>query len=456
VANPFDRRDTTLPVDEALAPPPAVRRFKLTVVEGPGAGRAVESDGDRLAIGLHPSNELTIDDPTVSRFHCEVRVEGSAARVRDLGSRNGTFVDGVEVSEAKLRDGSLLRVGKATVRFELATERNRLPVSQRTSFGSLVGTSVALRTCFSLLERAAGTDFTVLLEGETGTGKGDAAEAIHAASARRDKRFVVVDCGAIPENLLESELFGHEKGAFTGAEARRVGAFEEADGGTIFLDEIGELPLELQPKLLRALENGEIRRVGSNSHRPVDVRVVAATHRDLRAEVNAGRFRHDLYFRVAVLRVTLPPLRERPEDIPLIVDAMLERLEADEAQKAALRAPAFRAALQRAAWPGNVRELRNHLERSLVWQEAPLDDDGGAARTPDAAAAATATAPAGAAIDVGVTYAEGRRRALDAFERAYVQGLVAAHDGSVAKAAQAAGVTRVHLYRLLRRHGIKI
>jgi len=441
--------DLTLSVDEARgAPVPQVRRFRLVVLDGPKPGLTWESEADRCAIGLHKSNELVIDDPTVSRFHCELRVDPSGAWVRDLGSRNGTLLDGVEVLEAKLRDGSLLRLGKVTVRFELATESNRLPVSERTSFGSLVGVSVALRTSFSLMERAAATDFTVLLEGETGTGKGEAAEAIHATSVRRDKRFVVVDCGAIPENLLESELFGHEKGAFTGADARRIGAFEEAHGGTVFLDEIGELSSDLQPKLLRVLENGEIRRVGSNAYKPVDVRVIAATHRDLRAEVNAGRFRHDLYFRLAVVRVTLPPLRQRPEDIPLIVEALLRHLHGPQEQLAPLRTPAFLAALQRAAWPGNVRELRNFLERSLVFQELPPEP------APLQPAASAHPAPA-AVVPVDLPYADARRHALDAFERAFVVGLLERHQGSVSNAAAAAGITRVHFYRLLRRHGIK-
>jgi DNA-binding NtrC family response regulator len=298
-----------------------------------------------------------------------------------------------------------------------------------------------MRQSFALLERAAATDFTVLIEGETGTGKGEAAEAIHAASQRRDRRLVVVDCGAIPENLLESELFGHEKGAFTGAVDRRVGAFEEASGGTIFLDEIGELSLDLQPKLLRVLQNREIRRVGSNSHRPVDVRVIAATNRDLRAEVNAGRFRPDLYFRMAVVRVQMPPLRQRPEDIPLIVEKILDEIAAGE-RGSPLRAPAFLAGLGHGAWPGNVRELRNHLEQCLVFGEAlpPVEDQ----------------APVAAVeVDAHLPYAEARQRALARFEERYLQKLLELHQRKIPQAAGAANITRVHLYRLLRRHGIK-
>ena len=237
----------------------------------------------------------------------------------------------MQVKEAFLRAGSVLRLGGATLRFELVDGGNRLLISDRTAFGGMFGISAPMRASFALMERAAASDATVLLEGETGTGKGQAAEAIHQASARAKAPLIVVDCGAIPANLLESELFGHEKGAFTGAESRRLGAFEEADGGTIFLDEIGELPLDLQPKLLRVLENRQVRRLGGNVHRAIDVRVIAATNRDLRTEVNPGRFRADLYFRLAVVRITLPPLRERPEDLPLLVSRLLRRMGANEA-----------------------------------------------------------------------------------------------------------------------------
>ena len=417
----------------------AVRRFQLNVVDG-AVPSSWQSAGDRCSIGSHPSNDLVIDDSTVSRFHCEVLIDGKGVRVRDLDSRNGTIVDGIPVVEAFLRGGSLLRLGRIVVRFQFGTETNRLLISERSEFGSLVGTSPAMRSSFALLERAAATDATVLIEGETGTGKEGAAEAIHLASARRDRPFVTIDCSAIPENLIESELFGHEKGAFTGAAGRRVGAFEEASGGTIFLDEIGELPSDLQPKLLRVLEQREIRRVGSNGFLPVDVRVIAATNRDLRAEVNAGRFRSDVYFRLAVVKIGLPPLRTRPEDIPTLVDRILQSLKAPEEAIAPLRTPEFISALQRGTWPGNVRELRNYLERCLVFQEPlPMSEP-----TPDSSA-----------VDASVSYDESRRRALAAFERTYVQSLLHMHRGKVSQAARSAGIDRVYLYRLMRRHGIK-
>ena len=282
----------------------------------------------------------------------------------------------------------------------------------------------------------------MLIERETGTGKSRAAQAIHQLSSRKDRLFMVVDCSAIPSNLLESELFGHEKGAFTGASARRVGAFEEASGGTIFLDEIGELPSELQPKLLRALENREIRRIGSNIHQPVDVRIIAATNQDLRAAVNSGQFRPDLYFRLAVVKIHIPALRERPEDIPAIVDQILGSLGSDAQQSAALRTQEFINRLSLSAWPGNVRELRNYLERCLVFQEPqPLAE------------------PKEPSDDVGVDgtepYAIARRKALDRFERSYLEALLRIHQGKVTQAANAAEMDRVYFYRLLRRHGIR-
>ncbi|QAT85020.1 sigma-54 dependent transcription regulator [Corallococcus coralloides] len=321
------------------------------------------------------------------------------------------------------------------------------PAAAQATFGELVATSAAARASFERMACAAACNATVLLEGETGTGKSRAALAIHRAGARANAPFLVVDCGALPPNLLESELFGHEKGAFTGAILRRVGAFEEADGGTIFLDEIGELPAELQPKLLRVLENREIRRLGSNTYQAVNVRVIAATHRDLRAEVQAGRFRADLFFRLAVVGIPLPSLRERTEDIPLIVEHILAGLGATPEQLAKLTTPDFLTRLQRAAWPGNVRELRNHLERCLVFQRA---------LPPTAPDAVNALAPAvPRMVDASLTYAESRRRALETFEHDYVDALLKLHGGKVSQAAAAADMDRVYLYRLLRRHGLK-
>jgi two-component system, NtrC family, response regulator GlrR len=420
---------------------PAARRFRLTVVEGPAAGASWESRGERCAIGSQQGNDLVVADPTVSRFHCEIAVELDRARIIDLGSTNGTVLDGVEVRDAYLRAQSLLRIGSTAIQFQLGTELDPLPISERAEFGGLVGRSRPMRSVFALLERAAASNATVLLEGETGTGKGDAALALHRASARGARPFVVVDCSAIPENLLESELFGHERGAFTGATTQRIGAFEEANGGTIFLDELGELPASLQPKLLRVLENREIRRVGANTTQKIDVRIVAASNRDLRAEANAGRFRSDLWFRIAVVRITLPPLRQRRDDLPLLAEILLERLGAEPEQRSLLATSSFLARLDAAAWPGNVRELRNYLERCLVYRDAlPIGDDD------------TAPCPADPTT---LPFSQARERALEVFEREYLTRLLRDHGGKMAISARAAGIGRVYLYKLLVRHGMK-
>jgi two-component system response regulator GlrR len=420
----------TLPLDSS--DPTTVRRLRLL----DPAGRTVaDLSKPRASLGQQPGSDLVIDDPSVSRFHCEILLDSGDARVRDLSSRNGTFVDGTRVVESYLRDGAELKLGRTVLKVALGDERVAQSFSSHTELGPLVGRSAPMRAAFALLEKAAPTDTTVLIEGETGTGKEGAAEALHLGSQRRDKALVVVDCASIPAGLIESELFGHEKGSFTGATSRRAGAFEEAEGGTIFLDEIGELPLELQPKLLRVLERREVRRVGGSGTSRIDVRVIAATHRDLRQAVNHREFRADLYFRLSVVRITLPPLRERPDDIPLLTAHFLKRMGARPEVSAALQRPEFMAGLLRASWPGNVRELRNFLERCVTLQELqPLDEPQGA------------SAPSG--------FTEARQRAIDDFERRYLQESMSRAQGKVALAAQQAGVGRAYLYRLLNKHGL--
>ena len=442
--DPEEQVPPTLSVVADSVVPPAVQRFRLRGLGGELEGKSFDSSSDRLQIGSHPLNEVEVRDRTVSRFHCEVFVDRDGrAWVKDLGSRNGTRVNGVRVREAELQEGMVLRVGQLELVFTPLAERNELPVAPVTSFGTLVGSSVPLRTAFAQLGKAAAKDVTVLLTGESGTGKSEAAELLHEQSGRAAKPLRVVDCAAVPANLLESELFGHERGAFTGAIQRRVGVFEEAEGGTVFLDEVGELPLELQPKLLRVLEAREVRRLGANRYLPVDVRVVAATNRDLRAEVNVGRFRPDLYFRLAVLTVRLPPLRERPGDIPLIAKQLLGRLTLDEETRRALAEPAFLSRLQLSPWPGNVRELRNHLERCAALQEAlqPATEDPSPQHLD--------------VLDVSIPFSEARRRLLDSFEQGYVRALLDRHDGNVSRAAATAGVDRAHLHRIMRRQKMR-
>ncbi|MFN0250965.1 MAG: sigma 54-interacting transcriptional regulator [Kofleriaceae bacterium] len=410
---------------------PSVRRFELVGVDGPAAGTTWQSAGTSCAVGSHASNDFVISDTAASRFHCELRLEKDQIRVHDLDSTNGTTLDGVPVAIGIVRDGSVVQIGRSTLRVQIG-EAIRVPVSPRTEFGRLVGTSWTMRALFALLERVARTDSTVLVEGESGTGKEGVARSLHEASHRREKPFVVIDCGALPGALLESELFGHEQGAFTGAFERRIGAFEAANGGTVLLDEIGELPAELQPKLLRVLEARELRRLGGTTTQKIDVRIVAATNRDLRAEVNAGRFRPDLYFRLAVVKIAIPPLRTRPDDLPVLVDRIVSSLDVPADRAARLREPVFIASLGRHAWAGNVRELRNYLERTAIMFDA-----------------SDAETSEGGELQ---PYQRARDIVLGEFERRYVEQLLAAHEGNVSAAARASGIDRTYFHRLMRRH----
>ncbi|MBA3393126.1 MAG: sigma 54-interacting transcriptional regulator [Deltaproteobacteria bacterium] len=416
------------------------RECRLTVVGGEHDGTVHVFTSPRVVVGADQSADIVLPDTTLSRFHCEIEIDRGTPIVRDLRSRNGTRIDHVPILEAPLRDGAILMLGRTNLRFDIGTRHIELRLSPRDRFGKLVGSSVAMRAVYALLEAAAGSDSTVLLQGESGTGKDLAAESVHVESARRDGPFVVVDCGAIPANLLEVELFGHEVGAFTGASSAHIGAFEAAIGGTIFLDEIGELALDLQPKLLRAIDRREIQRIGSNKRIPIDVRVVAASNRNLKEEVNARRFRSDLYFRLAVLVVTMPPLRDRTGDIPALVVALLDLL-GDRASPMAkaLDGGELLPELLRHAWPGNVRELRNYLEGCLVRQDS-----------------AQAAVPAGEpVIDIARPLREVRDRWVRHVEQRYLERLLAAHGGNVSAAARAAGVDRVHLHRLLVKHGLR-
>jgi DNA-binding NtrC family response regulator len=434
--------DADSPTTEALEPAgrhTLVKQFRLAVTDGPDSGTVYLSKGDRTVIGTHESADLALRDPTASRFHCEIVVEEGRALVRDLGSRNGTLVGGTRVLVAELAHGQTLVLGRSQLRFELSGEHIKIPLSAQERFGLLVGRSAAMRAVFAVLERAAQTDSSVLLLGETGTGKEVAAESLHREGPRAQAPLVAIDCAAIPPGLIESELFGHERGAFTGADREHAGAFEAASGGTLFLDEIGELPLDVQPKLLRALEAREILRVGGERPIPVDIRVIAATNRNLPAEVNAGRFRPDLYYRLAVLEVVLPPLRERLDDLPLLVDALLLGMgKADAA--ATLRTPIFLGELRKHSWPGNLRELRNYLECCLAFEEpVPL------ASRPESPPTIDPSLPIRAVRDSWVQFVE----------RRYLQELLPRHGGNVSAAARAAGVNRIHLYRLLARYGLK-
>ena len=406
---------------------------RLAVVEGMDRGAAIDVV-DEVTVGQDPSATLVLRDPAVSRMHCAILPQVNAWRLRDLQSTNGTQVAGVRVLEALVAPGQRIEIGDTVL--ELTTTGTVVQtLSGDNAWGRALGTSAAMRRLFALMPRIAASDAVVLLEGETGTGKTLLAETIHRHSARSGGPFVVVDCGAISPTLIESELFGHEKGSFTGAVAQRVGAFERARGGTVFFDELGELPLDLQPKLLRALEDRVVRRVGGGADIGLDVRVIAATNRDLRAEVNKKTFRSDLFYRLNTIRVRVPALRERPEDVTLLAEHFWQQLAPDGP-----RPPAeLLDELARRAWPGNVRELRAAVERAFL-----LGD-------PDELASDSSPAPAVELVE-GKPFRAVKEQAVARWEKAYVRALVDQHSGNVSAAARFARMDRNHLRDLLRRH----
>ncbi|WP_437901446.1 sigma 54-interacting transcriptional regulator [Sorangium sp. So ce124] len=411
-------------------------------------GGTLRSTGrDPVKIGIAPivvgrdlSCGVVVDDPEVSSTHCDLRAEGPGVLVRDLGSKNGTFVSTVRIREAILTAACAIQIGGSVLSFE-PLDKERVDVGFDESFGPLIGASPRMRHLFRLLREVASTELSLLITGETGTGKELAAQAIHDVSSRRGGPFVVVDCASLPGALAESFLFGHERGAFPGANDRRSGAFHEANGGTIFLDELGELPPDLQPKLLRALTEQKVKRVGSRIYEPVDVRIIGATRRDLGRSMNTGRFRSDLFFRIAQMRIELPPLRERREDIPLLVERVCERLGCPE--RAVEMVNLITTTLGQHDFPGNVRELMNVTSV--------------AASLPPGAEAIASILPLEGGGDVVVptsAFGEAKRSAVAAFEQRYFSELIRATGGNVSEMARRAGMERHHVRMFLRKHGL--
>jgi len=430
-------------------------RCALTVLSGPERGHERTIDRDLFRIGKSPENDFVLSDTTVSRAHCEIVREPKGYLLRDLSSTNGTLLDGAEIKEAWLKPGAVITVGKVEIKVRPFAERIEVMPSERGELGGVVGRSLAMRSIFGLLERLAPTDATVLLGGETGTGKDVLARAIHAISPRKARPFVVVDCGAVVGTLIESELFGHEKGSFTGAAATRQGAFEMAHGGTLFLDEIGELPLDLQPKLLRALEQRVFRRVGGNKEIRVDIRVIAASKRNLKMEVARGKFREDLYFRLAVVPIELPSLRERRDDVPFLATRLLEDIARTDGQPPLTLTPQAMDALAGHDWPGNVRELRNVLERAAYLARAQGQSEIAGSSLPMAAPPAPRAAPlVPASFDADKSYRETRSEWEASFEKAYVGWLLERHHGNVSAASRAADMDRKYLHKLAKKHGL--
>jgi transcriptional regulator with GAF, ATPase, and Fis domain len=416
----------------------------LVVAMGPDRGLARRLTHGRVRIGTGPANDLRLTDPTVSGVHCELELKDGGVRIVDSGSTNGTIVNGLRVYDADVRSGATVSLGDTVLRLDVAEEAIPVEVSDREQFGEVLGRSFEMRRIYAIVEKVAASNTTILIQGETGTGKDALARAIHDASSRAAAPFVAVDCGSLAENLIESELFGHARGAFSGAVAERKGLLEAARGGTVFLDEIGELPLALQPKLLRALEVREIRRVGENDSRSVDVRVIAATNRPLARSVNEGHFREDLYYRLAVVEIHVPPLRARREDIPILAQHFYERFSGRDDQLP----PELTRSMMTRAWPGNVRELRNFVERSVAL--------GWASHAPSTSAPSSEP-PVGLAALVpdGMALKDAREEWTRRFERLYLGAILRRSGGNVRKAAEGAGINRRTLQRMMAEHGIR-
>lgn len=426
----------------------ASRLFHRSILLKPGKrsrwSKASRFTKSVVSIGSAETNDLVLRDSSVSRHHARIEVHDGLLRITDLASTNGTFVSDVRVLQSFLPERTNLLFGDCSVAFRIGDERDEVALSTQESFGEFIGRSVVVRRLFEQLAKLAPSEATVLLEGESGTGKELLARAIHDKSPHNEAPFITVDCGALPPGLIESELFGHSRGAFTGAIHDRAGAFELAQGGTLFLDEVGELDLALQPKLLRALESRTIRRVGASEDVDLDVRIVAATNRDLHQQMATGEFREDLYYRLAVAHLRIPPLRERREDIPMLARHLLDAMHdaAPEMQSFSMT-DEMASSLQSRVWRGNVRELRNVLERAFITSELiPAVD------TP------TAFSPL-PEVPLTLAYAQAREQITTRFEQTYLRDALERYQGNVAKTARECGMDRATLFRLIKKHGLK-
>lgn len=426
--------------------------FTVTVCAGASLGAFVRVDGSgelpRVLVGVSPTCQLRVDDPMVSRRHLALELAGNHLLVTDLDSTNGTTVNGVAIERAKVADGGLIRIGDTTLRVDRAAATRASPPSLAMRFGTVVGASLQMRRLYPLFERLAKVNVPVIIEGETGTGKEVLAESIHAASTRAAGPFIVFDCTTVAPNLMESALFGHERGAFTGAVSSVRGAFERAHGGTLLIDEIGELELPLQAKLLRAIERAEIQRIGSERMFKVDVRVLAATRRDLDREIQEGRFRDDLFFRLAVARVELPALRAREGDIGVLARQFWKQLGGDPA---AIPYDAF-ARFENYAWPGNVRELFNAVMRLMAlgeWAESASPAQPPREQEADLDAAKASGDTIDEILALNLPLPRARERAVQELERRYVERVLAEHGGVITRAAAASGIA-LRYFQLIR------
>ena len=436
-------------VTNAISARAQMRAAQLRIVDGPDRGVELDLPPVGVVIGTERTCDVVLTDGFVSRRHCSIAPHAQGFAINDLGSKNGTVIDGVAIGKVVAPPGVAIRIGKTLVQLMPADEVVDSPPSESEQFGGLYGGSHVMRQVFAILERASKSAAPILFLGESGTGKELMARGVHDASPRRDGPFVVFDCGASTESLIESDLFGHMKGAFTGAAGDRQGAFAAAHGGTLFLDEIGDLPVALQPKLLRMLEAGEVVPLGGRKSERYDVRIVAATHRDVFGEVARGGFRGDLYYRLAVVEVHVPPLRQRTGDLARLVAMFLER--AGAPQLAAQVGGAALERLERYHWPGNVRELRNVITRAVAL--AGPDDDFQSlpfvlrptVAAPESVPAARADRP----------FHEAKDALIARFERDYLTDLVQRAGGNLSQAARDAGLERKFLYKLLERAGLR-
>ena len=425
-----------------------VQTLRVEVTAGPDKGRQLSVDEDRMAVGTAENNELVLSDDTVSRYHLDLIRVPEGVAVEDHGSTNGTYVGPVRIERAVIAPGTHILVGRTHLRISDGRLRVPEPLPALQELHGLIGETSEMRRLMARIERVGSTEASVLLLGETGTGKEVIARAIHLCSERAQSAFEIVDCGALMPTLVASELFGHEKGAFTGANHQHIGAFERAAGGTIFLDEIGELPANLQIQLLGVLERRAFKRVGGSHYIPTDVRVVAATHQDLRRWVNTGEFRQDLYYRLAVARLEVPALRERVEDVPILVEHFLRKLGVQG--NLAEFFPSFAIdVMKRYHWPGNVRELRNYVEAAVAFGEPPPVD----AAAPLEAEPSMQGDPYEKVYEM--TYARARDEILADFQRAYFRALLARSKNNVSQAARFAEMNRPHLVTLLQKLGLR-
>jgi transcriptional regulator with GAF, ATPase, and Fis domain len=454
-----DDRQRTVEVNvNAITEMIQVEKCKLVVVDGPSTGVEMIVSKNIVRIGTNEGCDLVLDDNTVSRFHCEIRHIGDEYLLVDHDSTNGTYVGNLRIREAFLFPNCELLVGNSLIRFVPLIEEIPVYPIRRSQYGALIGASPRMRDIYGVIDKVAPSELSVVVQGETGTGKELVARAIHDHSRRRRRPLVIFDCSAFPENLLESELFGHEKGAFSGAHRTHRGVFERAEGGTIFFDELGEMSLPLQPKFLRALENGEIRRVGGERTIRVDCRVVAATNRDLQSMVEEGAFRQDLYYRLAKVRMQLPPLRERLEDVPLLVNHFLREL---RERQPTLHARSFSedalAAMTDYDWPGNVRELRNVVERAATFCEHEIVDAGDLPGDLQARMGRPSMRAAVVAqLDPGAGLKEAKEAMVAQFERDYLVTLLERFNMNISRVAREAGIDRRHVYRLMQKYDIQL